>query len=185
MHNKRLIAARSTAELWQPLRASGIWRAWQRRLSRAGRRVGLCRPSGRAAIRAHLAADRCKGNPPWPMLPKLGFAPFAAPAKGVLDGVLRRRAEIRPGHPQGAGAGRRPGRSGRRRPSASPARAAARSTSSRRPGLTVARLVVVGVGKAAEAQGAGFRQARRRGDGQGAGAAPARRRSSPNCRTAR
>ena len=78
---------------------------------------------------------------------KLGFAPFAAPANGRSHRVLRRGAQIRPCHRQGAGLRPPAWWRARPRPNASPAKAARRSNSVVPEGLKVARLVVIGGGK--------------------------------------
>ena len=99
---------------------------------------------------------------------KLGFGPFAAPAKGVLvvfcdDGLKFGPATAKALAPaaglvaRAAKAERFTGKSGAALELIVP------------EGLKVARLVVVGVGKAGRSDAEGFRQARRHGHGQAAG----------------
>ena len=114
---------------------------------------------------------------------KLGFGPFAAPAKGCSRRVLRRWPQIRSGHPKALG-----------RPPAWSARAAKAERFTGKSGsalelvvpegLKVARLVVIGAGKAGDLKPKDFAQARRARHGQAAGRGAARRPCSPNCRAA-
>ena len=118
---------------------------------------------------------------------KLEFAPSRRRAKGVLV-VFCDEGRIRLGRARDDSSPPGIWSLVRRRPTASRARTARRSTSWRRPGLKASRLVVVGTGKAARPKAAGFRQAGRHRHGQDSGRGhrgDGRRRPAGRCHEAR